>query len=90
MTPFLSIFIENHQLKIKVIQIGKDVERCVIWSPGSGKVLERRNYQKYGLAHISTGDILRHELRKEQSWERLQQIYQSSELVPDALMVVLK
>lgn len=39
---------------------------CLIGGPGSGKgTLSKKICEKYGIEHLSTGDLLREEVKKE-------------------------
>ena len=61
--------------------------------PGSGKGTQSvRIAEKYGLAHISTGEIFRREIRQQSPLGiKVKSIIEQGELVPDALLVeVLK
>ena len=57
--------------------------------PGSGKGTQSlRIAEKYGLTHISTGDIFRREIRNKSFLGlKVQQIIEKGELVPDELLV---
>lgn len=57
--------------------------------PGSGKGTQAaRLAEKYGLAHISTGEIFRREIRnKTDLGKRVQHIIERGELVPDSLLI---
>jgi len=59
--------------------------------PGSGKGTQSiKIAEKYKLAHISTGDIFRHEIKnKTELGLRVQGIIEKGELVPDELLVEL-
>jgi len=57
--------------------------------PGSGKGTQAaRLAEKYDLAHISTGEIFRREIRNSTDLgQRVQHIIEKGELVPDSLLV---
>lgn len=57
--------------------------------PGSGKGTQSEGIiKKYGLAHISTGDILRHEIKEGTELGKTAAEYiNRGELVPDALII---
>ena len=59
--------------------------------PGSGKGTQSiKIAEKYKLAHISTGDIFRHEIKNETELGlRVKGIIEKGELVPDELLVAL-
>lgn len=59
--------------------------------PGSGKGTQSiKIAEKYNLAHLSTGDIFRHEIKnKTELGLRVQGIIEKGELVPDELLVEL-
>ncbi len=59
--------------------------------PGSGKGTQSTMIaEKYKLAHLSTGDIFRHEIKnKTELGLRVQGIIEKGELVPDELLVEL-
>ena len=43
----------------------------IFGAPGSGKGTQsERIVEKFGINHISTGDVLRAEIKKVQNWER--------------------
>lgn len=57
--------------------------------PGSGKGTQAvKIASKYGLKHVSTGDILRDQIKKQTSLGlKVQSIMEKGELVPDALLI---
>ncbi|KAA6351557.1 adenylate kinase [termite gut metagenome] len=61
----------------------------IFGAPGSGKGTQSdRIVEKFGVNHISTGDVLRAEIKKETELGKTAQEYTSQgQLIPDALMV---
>jgi adenylate kinase len=67
------------------------LEVLLLGVQGSGKGTQaKRIASEYGLAHIATGDILRHAMADgSELGRRVQPIYDRGELVPDDLMIEL-
>ncbi len=65
------------------------VEYCYFGAPGSGKGTQSaRLVEKYGLKHVSTGEILRSEIRAGSQLGQLAESYMSKgELVPDDVVI---
>ena len=61
----------------------------IFGAPGSGKGTQSdKLIEKYGLNHISTGDVLRNEIRKgTELGKTAQQYIDNGQLIPDDLMV---
>lgn len=61
----------------------------IFGAPGSGKGTQSENLiKKYNLAHISTGDVLRAEIKNETELGKLAQGYMSKgQLVPDEVVI---
>lgn len=61
----------------------------IFGAPGSGKGTQSENLiKKYNLAHISTGDVLRAEMKNETELGKLAEGYISKgQLVPDAVVI---
>lgn len=61
----------------------------IFGAPGSGKGTQsERIVKKYGLHHISTGDVLRAEIKKGSELGKLAQSYMDQgQLIPDELMI---
>ena len=61
----------------------------IFGAPGSGKGTQSdKLIEKYGLNHISTGDVLRAEIRKgTELGMTAQQYIDNGQLIPDSLMV---
>lgn len=61
----------------------------IFGAPGSGKGTQSENLiKKYGLAHISTGDVLRAEIKAGSDLGKLAEGYiQKGELVPDEVVI---
>lgn len=61
----------------------------IFGAPGSGKGTQSdKLIEKYGLNHISTGDVLRHEIQKgTELGMTAQQYIDNGQLIPDGLMV---
>lgn len=61
----------------------------IFGAPGSGKGTQSAKIaEKYGLMHLSTGDILRNEIKSETELGRLADSYMSNgHLVPDKLVI---
>jgi adenylate kinase len=58
----------------------------VTGGPGAGKGSQCT--LKYGYSHLSTGDLLREEVRKgTERWVRLYDIMDKGQLVPDVRMI---
>ena len=75
---------QNHQ------EIRINMKNIVIFgAPGSGKGTQSdKLIEKYGLNHISTGDVLRSEIKKGSELGRTAQQYiDQGQLIPDDLMV---
>ncbi len=70
--------------------LDKDMRNIVIFgAPGSGKGTQSdKLIEKYGLNHISTGDVLRAEIKKgTELGKTAQQYIDQGQLIPDDLMV---
>ena len=65
--------------------------RCIPGGPGAGKGSQCSLLQgKYGYSHLSTGDLLREEVRKgTERWVRLYDIMDKGALAPDVRFVML-
>lgn len=78
------------KIKIKDLKnIQKQMINIVIFgAPGSGKGTQsERIVEKYGFAHISTGDVLRNEIKKDSELGKTAKNYISKgQLIPDSLM----
>lgn len=63
----------------------------ILGPPGAGKGVEAEMLsQKYGIPHISTGEILRSAVRDGSSWgEKAKRFWDKGELVPDEIMMEL-
>jgi len=61
----------------------------LLGSPGSGKGTQaKRLKEKYGLRHISTGDIFRKEIADQSEFgKQIQKLVNEGELVPDSLVI---
>lgn len=72
---------ENQYIKMKNI--------VIFGAPGSGKGTQSdKLIEKYGLEHISTGDVLRSEIKRETELGRTARQYiDQGQLIPDELMI---
>lgn len=61
----------------------------IFGAPGSGKGTQGvKIAEKYGLEHVSTGDILRNEVRSQSEvGKKIESFISKGQLVPDALMI---
>ena len=73
-----------------LILYGKEMKNIVIFgAPGSGKGTQSDLLiEKYGLGHISTGDVLRNEIKNGTELGKTAQSYiEKGALIPDELMI---
>ncbi len=77
------IIVDQQQIRIKMKNI------VIFGAPGSGKGTQSdKLIEKYGLEHISTGDVLRAEIKKgTELGKTAQQFIDNGQLIPDELMV---
>ena len=71
------------------IKVNKMLNIVIFGAPGSGKGTQSaRIVEKYGLNHISTGDVLRAEIKNGTELGKTANAYISNgQLIPDALMI---
>ncbi len=77
---------------MQTVQISDYMLNIVIFgAPGSGKGTQSKLLiEKYGLRHISTGDILRHEIKAQTKLGKLANSYISQgQLVPDDIVIAM-
>ncbi len=81
------ITIKQDQQHIRIVM--KNI--VIFGAPGSGKGTQSdKLIEKYGLEHISTGDVLRAEIKKgTELGKTAQQFIDNGQLIPDDLMVTI-
>ena len=65
------------------------INLVIFGAPGSGKGTQSENIvEKYGFEHISTGDVLRNEIKNQTKLGTIAQQYiDKGQLLPDELMI---